>query len=299
MENQIEPKVTNAEVSQVDNSEKKVVFFDAMGERFQDVFNSRFLYEAIHGDKLKKTWQFWFFINTLAVIVFTVVSVYKISGGINEFVGTLNEKYPDAAIVIEKGKLSTKGMEDPFLENIPEDKAVFIVDTKNEIYGPSDLDSYEEGAFISAEKIYYKKNAVETQEFSFKEIDNFSFSEKDLVGFIDRHKMIINLGLGAIIFLFSWIYYSGFRLISACFWAFLLWIGGKIANANGLTFEKAYLSMLNFYAIPLLIVDGLAFFNFGFPFFTTLVILAIFVINLMQFKKLQKEVVAPIAIKNQ
>jgi len=269
--------------------EKQVGFWNFIVNRFREIFSADFLHGVLHGDKLKGTFKFWFSVNTIATFILTIFALFQINSVVNDVLTEASNKYPDAMISFDKGTLATSGIADPYLYP-GKDNTVFVIDTKGEKYDQAILNNYDAGILVAKDRIYNKKSSVETREISFKQVDNFSISEHDAVSFFYKFKLVIYFFLEVGMFVGIWIFYNGFRLISAAWWALLLWIFFQVGGIKELTYKKSYLAILNLYVIPLLIVDSLGILGYGFLFFTTIVFLIIFVVNLVKYKKLGKKI---------
>ena len=252
--------------------------------RFVEILKPNFLANNFHELDSSQTWKFWFLSNTIFTLIITVVASFGIYKFINESANYLQTKYPDAEISVKDGKISTAGLQEPvYVKN--KDNSIFVLDTKGEKYDASVLNDVSSGVFISANKIYNKKNPVEIQQYDLSQIkNNFTFTQNDIQENIWRLKLAIIL----MVFVFAWIYLNAFRLVSALWWALIFWILGLIMRVKEMNFAKAYFAILNFYIIPLALTGLILMFGVSVPFLTFIIFTIIFILNYLNLKKQQE-----------
>jgi len=264
-------------------------FFKSMLNRLRDIFKPNFVAEVIAGNKTKNSWKFWFFSNLILAGIFTVVAIFAFHFIFKKGMHIASEKYSSAAIEMKDGKLITSGIDDPIFSENKKDNTVFVLDTKEGKYAPAILDAYNGGVFISAEKIYSKENRIAVKESSFAKSQDFKYSFKDVEKIIYAHTLAIYLAVGLIVFVSVYFYFSIISLLFVLWWAAILWIIGLLAGVKELNFGKAFLAVLNLYIIKLIIVDCFGLLHFSFMFFSTLLMLAVFAVNIYKLKQLEKE----------
>ena len=264
-------------------------------KRFLEIWKPDFLGKLLRGDNEKTTWIFWFFYNAVITLLISFLIVFTLVRSLNVGIKYLATSYPDAEIIVKSGKLSTSGFNEPIFKE-EGDKSVFVLDTKNEKYESSILDKYQSGLFIGADKLYNKKNLVETQTYDISKIGkDFSMTQKDLKNKFDDNRGKLYSLFFIFIFVSVFIFFAGLKLVSAFWWTLIFWVLAMIFKIKGLTFKQTYYAVLNFYFIVLVFQAILLFTNSTFPFSTTLIFLLLFGLNFRKFK----DVVAPIASKCQ
>ncbi len=82
--------------------------------------------------------------------------------------------------------------------------------------------------------------------------------------------------------MFFW--FSVFRLVSAFWWALMLFVLTKIFDIE-CKYMTAYKAVINLYFIPTVVVFMVGFLGLNIPLMTTIIFIAIFIANLLWIKK--------------
>lgn len=249
--------------------------------RFKSIWRPNFLKNNLENINSNKTWHFWFLTNTIFAIIFSIVVAVAVVGTINKFADNFKAKYPDARVALQDGKLSLEGIQEPIFYK-DNKTSVFVVDTKEIKYNDSILNDYQEGMFITENKIIQKKSEFEKREYDFSQIkQNFVLTQNNLQDFKDKFELVIIL----VMFMGLWMYFNIFRLVSGLFWALLFWILALVMSIKQITFSKTYFAVLNLYIIPLMITTVLFLLGVAMPFITFVIFLIIFILNYQTLKK--------------
>jgi len=246
-----------------------------------------FLSDTILKEKSSgKTWGFWFFWNTVVVLILALSLWVSFSGPTNKFVqNTLNE-LPISEISLIDGEFSMIP-DTPITWTTPDsnDYGIFI-DISGNTYDREVLKKYHSGLWMDSKEIFIK-DAKSYESIFFHEIpENFSLTSQETKVFWEEYHSEIFKILALIAFVLLWIFVCLFRLLIALWWSFLVWLGGKIFDIPDLDFGKSYLAVMHFYLVPLIIESALFFgFGFAFPYSTTLFLFLIIGLNFWYIKK--------------
>ena len=250
-------------------------------KRFVEILKTDFLVKNFNEENTSKTWKFWFFGNSLVVIIIAFFAVFGVVRTVGSASDYLKQNYPNAKISIIDGKLSIDGINEP-IYYASKDGNIFVVDTKGVKYDESVLNDFKTGVFVSATKIFNKKDSVKTEQYDISQAKtNGTITEND----IQNEKVIAEIILIAMIVGFAWIYLNILRLAGGLWWALIFLILGKIMKVENIKFSKVYFSVLNFYIIPLILSLALMFFGINIPFFTFIIFLVLFIVNYVELNK--------------
>ncbi|MBD3299752.1 MAG: DUF1189 domain-containing protein, partial [Candidatus Moranbacteria bacterium] len=236
------------------------------------------------------SWAFWFLSNTLVTLIVGIYLFFAINKGILEFELFLRDEIGQAQVTLEDGVLRTTGLEEPFIFESKEENSVFIVDTKSDQYQEDFLKEYDQG-FILKDRIFYSKNnkfepvsAIPYTEMGQKV--EFNITKQKVLDWVrENRNVFISIAL-VIAICVIWLFFNLLRLLSALWWAFVLWIMALIFNIRNFTYKVSYLAVLNLLFVPLVIELLLKIlFNFWFPFETFTICVILFIINLYKLKQ--------------
>jgi len=245
----------------------------------------------------KITWLFWIVTGLIVAVIWTLSITYFVHRAFPDVIDGIDQNIPDGThLSIVDGELSIEGIEQPYIVEGEGDGSVLIIDTKGATYSPGSLDAYTSAVLVTKDGVYQKEDKVRSREFSFAEAKNFTYSKEQLMELIERSRSMITVGMAIGIFLVMTVNLLVFRLLGALWWALLLMI---IAMLFGMKekFPTYYFAVLNFYFIPLILEGVLLIFGVGIPFFTTLIFMILFFMNLLHWKRKQDEKMIPEAPK--
>jgi len=258
-------------------------------QRAIDVWKPNFIKKTLsQSEKSQKTtWLFWFITSALAAIIWAVFIASWIAREIPGVIESVDSFIPqDAKIQIVEGKLSTQNIE-PFKEEInAEDggKALFIIDTReNSEFTLEVLESYENGALVLQDK-FYLKNGNEIKTEGFESFPDFSYTKEQFMQFINAQKNTVIGGFGVLIFISMFGVLAGVRLLIALWWTAVFMLLGKLFGMQA-KWNEMYFIILNLYFIPLVIEGILLLMNIHIPFITTLLFIALFTFNKVEWNK--------------
>lgn len=278
--------------------------------RFLDVWKLDFLAKFFAGEyrDTRTTVVFWILSNIVVSFIFAVqifVGMCMVKG---ELINSVKENVADgASVTFQDGQMVVTGMDDPFFREMiatqekgASTSSVFIIDQHANTYDLGALDEYGGGLIMLHDRAYVKDGSDITQ-ILYADMPNFSVSKEQVIAYMQKYyvfpfAVLITILGGIFIFLFM----LCVRTVGALWWAAMLYVIGLIMNVH-MAFGVAYKSVLNLYLIPMLVTTLLMFVNVQIPLLTTVIFIAIFVANLLWFKKhrveeetIESEQIAPV-----
>ena len=278
--------------------------------RFLDVWKLDFLAKFFAGEyrDTRTTVVFWILSNIVVSFIFAVqifVGMCMVKG---ELINSVMENVADgASVTFQDGQMVVTGMDDPFFREMiatqekgASTSSVFIIDQHANTYDLGALDEYGGGLIMLHDRAYVKDGSDITQ-ILYADMPNFSVSKEQVIAYMQKYyvfpfAVLITILGGIFIFLFM----LCVRTVGALWWAAMLYVIGLIMNVH-MAFGVAYKSVLNLYLIPMLVTTLLMFVNVQIPLLTTVIFIAIFVANLLWFKKhrveeetIESEQIAPV-----
>ncbi len=262
-------------------------------QRFVDIWKMDFLVTFVSEKHrhTKTTVGFWivsnFFIAALLAgnfAMYFATADDKISDVITEYVPQ------DAKITMSGGQLYTENIDEPFFREITaendeqSERMVFIVDTKSHGHDITSLDEYAGGVLVLQDRVY-GKDGSEINHMLFADVPDFSFTREQVLAFIAKNATWFVVLVTFLVFCMMMLYFSVLRLVSALWWALLLWLCSRIGNYP-LSYGVSYKAILNFYFIPTLVVSIVSLVGlFTLPLMTTVIFVLIFVGNFVWIKR--------------
>lgn len=278
--------------------------------RFLDVWKLDFLAKFFAGEyrDTRTTVEFWILSNIVVSFIFAVqifVGMCMVKG---ELINSVKENVADgASVTFQDGQMIVTGVDDPFFREMiatqekgASTSSVFIIDQHANTYDLGALDEYGGGLIMLHDRAYVKDGSDITQ-ILYADMPNFSVSKEQVIAYMQKYyvfpfAVLITILGGIFIFLFM----LCVRTVGALWWAAMLYVIGLIMNVH-MAFGVAYKSVLNLYLIPMLVTTLLMFVNVQIPLLTTVIFIAIFVANLLWFKKhrveeetIESEQIAPV-----
>ncbi len=266
-------------------------------QRAKSVWKPDFLFLFVESEKKSHqiTWLFWIVTGLIVATIWTLSITYFVHSAFPDVIDGINQNIPDGAhLALVDGTLLIEGIEQPYV--VEGDGNVLIIDTEGATYSPESLNAYTSAVLVTKEGIYQKEDRIRSREFSFAEAKDLTYSKEQLMGLIERSRSMIMIGGAIGIFLVMILNLLVFRLLSALWWALILML---IAMFFGMKekFSTYYFVVLNLYFVPLILEGVLVIFGVGIPFFTTLIFMILFFMNLLHWKKKQDRIIAPEASK--
>jgi hypothetical protein len=262
-------------------------------ERVIAIWKPDFLKKFKDEKKIGRSWGFWFFWNT----VFTIAATLYVVGSLSGVKDVIEDEFPDGKFIVEDGVLRTEGVKDPYKTEL-DDGYMLIIDTKGEKYDEDILDEYSDGLFIDSERIISKQNDYKTQEFTFDKLDgDTELSKEKIVDWMEDHKVFL-YGMALLgIFVILWLLYTLLRLITALWWAFIIWIVAMVTGVKEYQdFGRCYLAILHLYFVHLVLVGGILILLLGVvPWYISWLVFGVFIgLNFWQLKQ-EDAVPSPVA----
>lgn len=252
--------------------------------------NLNFIKTVLYPEKDKvvsRTWIFWFVWNTILAVVLSVAVWFVFAqSGIKWIENEWWSTVPDFQAQVEDGVFSTN-LPQPYVIFEEAGEALIVIDTDETVYSEESLRDYRGGLVVTANEMIAREETGEYRIVNFSEFEaNLAFTKADVATFWYASKpTFIGIAI-AVVFVGLWFWLCVLRLISAAWWALVFWSIGAMASIPNWTFGKSYLSVLNFYSIPLVFEAGLLLIGVGIlPFSTLLVFGFVFGVNFYNFKK--------------
>ena len=253
--------------------------------RFLSIWKPDFFKEVLLKEKSSTpTWKFWFLWNSLLAVIATVfisLVVFSVWEKVEqEFIPSLE----DFEIEMKDGQLTTTFSEPLLWED---EGFIVALDTQGIEYDESVLHEYQEGFFITGDKLVVKDGATGDYEvLPYSDFDaHFTLSKTTIVTWLNENHGFIKTVIISVVFFLLWFFLNILRLVTALWWAFLFWIVGRLAGIKKFDFRTSYFAVLNLYFIPL-ILEGLLLINGVFiPFGTTILFGILFGMNFWTLKQ--------------
>ncbi len=268
-------------------------------KQFVDIWKLDFLTKFLSQGKSdnKTTIWFWVISSFVLTLLLLILFTFFVFGSQSKIIDATEKNVPDNAhVTITDGQLTTENIDEPFFREIDVNNAgvnygkrvAIIINTSKQVYDITSLDDYEGGILVLKDRMYVKSNTRISQ-FIFTDIPNISFSKKDVIEFEDKYflfpfSVIAGIFIGVVMFF----YFVILRLVSAFWWALMLFIIMRIFDVKE-DYAVAYKAVLNFYFIPSVVVIILWMTGFVIPLLTTMIFLAVFIANLIWYRKQNKK----------
>lgn len=252
--------------------------------------NLSFLKTVFYPEKdqaVSRTWIFWFTWNTIAAVILSVAVWFVFAEKALDWVE--NEWWntvPDFEAQVEDGVFSTN-LPQPYVIFEEAGEALAVIDTQGVEYNEESLKEYRGGLVVSANELIAREETGEYRKFNFSDFEeDVAFTKTDMETFWYQVKpRLVGVAIG-FIFVGLWFVLCIWRLLTAAWWALVFWLIGLMASIPDWTYGKSYLSVLNFYVIPLVFEAALLLIGVGaLPFSTLLVLGLVFGINFYNLKK--------------
>lgn len=171
---------------------------------------------------------------------------------IDEVVADMSVNIPEFRL--ENGEFSFEGEMPYYIGNSASE--VFVIDTTGQT-DESVLRDATSGMLITRDRLYMKRSAVETREFSLAEFKGISITKSDVVEFLPKLSWIV-----LIFIVFGFIFVLGWKLLNAVILALLGLIAEAVLKA-GLKYNN--LLNISIYALTLPMLIQLAVNLYGYP----------------------------------
>ena len=230
------------------------------------------------------TWKFWFLWNTFLSVFLAAFIAFGTFSILEEVEQEFLPSIEDFEIKMKEGQLTTTFAEPLLWED---EGFVVALDTQGAEYDESILHNYQEGFFITGDKLIVKDGETGDYEvLPYSDFDaHFTLSKTTIVTWLNENRGLIKTVIISVVFFLAWFFLNIIRLATALWWAFLFWIVGLISGIKKFDFGTSYLAVLNLYFIPLLL-EGLLLMNgVIIPFTTTILFGILFGMNFWTLKQ--------------
>jgi hypothetical protein len=178
-------------------SPSTVLLIRYIGEIFESAINPLFFRKAVQRSA-GRAFGYYLFFSTLHTVVLCVVGFWWLSDHWKPALDHLQSSLPSFEVGLNGGRLSTNLPEPITFED---EKTTMILDTSGQ---PVDLSAYDSAIAVTQTKTIFKKNRVETREFSYEMLPDFSLTTDQAYSWLGQHKQIVlwgvilTIGLGVI-----------------------------------------------------------------------------------------------------
>ncbi|MCL4441490.1 MAG: DUF1189 domain-containing protein [Firmicutes bacterium] len=168
--------------------------------QIKDSFTNFSSYRDVAGQKTGKTIKYFFILFTIIFIVWLIQFAYTFNNGTAEFVSTIKEKIPEFRLA--NGQLNVDAPQPLLVDG--GNGSVLIIDTTGQT-DESVLDKYNEGVFISRDKLINKQN-IEKKEISFADLKQVTLDKQKLLSFLPLFKwLLVIIAVFAYVFGSAWV----------------------------------------------------------------------------------------------
>ncbi|MFH1286134.1 MAG: DUF1189 family protein, partial [Candidatus Magasanikbacteria bacterium] len=180
-------------------------------------------------ENTNKAWTYFFMFMILVVVIQSVAVMWAIPRGARMFWDTAREQIPEFHAEVSSGQLSLSGFEQPFILEEYEDGEIFSVyiDTiTDEPLSPEQVfeDRVDTGFLITKNKVTaVEYGGLQTRGFSFKEMDDVSFSGGQIIDWVDHFIESILPYMIPLLMIVLFLVWSGGKLIYLILVAFIVW----------------------------------------------------------------------------
>ncbi len=267
--------------------------------RFVDVWKLDFLAKFFAGEyrDTRTTIVFWILSNIMVVFIFTMQIFFGLLMVKDDLVNGIQKNVNDgAAVAFFDGQLTIENVEDPFFREVKATNDdgqganfVVIIDQRADTYDLNALDEYASGMIFLHDRAYMKDGSDITQVL-YADVPNFSLSKEQLLEYFDRYYIFpFSIGITIVAGVFMLFFFLCLRTIGALWWALMLYVIGLVMNVH-MAYSVAYKSTLNLYFVPMIVVTLVTVVaGTQIPLLTTVIFIAVFVANLLWFKKHMKK----------
>lgn len=270
---------------------------------FSDLKNSIYnpAYYSEAGQKpLSYSLKYFLLFALLLALVGTFALSFKVIPGIKSVLNIVSEKilqyYPaELEIVIKDGKAETNVQEPYFIpvpsewqgdSKMPAIENILVIDTKS-IFSIEGFQNYKTYCLLTETNIvcYDEDNAIKITSLS--EFPDATLNKPLISSIFSKIQPFLKLAYPLIaIFIFMAVFsFYVFRLIYLLFGALVIWMVAYIKKA-GIGYKKSYQLGVHLMTAPVIITAVINFFfpHFGFPFFFTILLAVMALLNLREKK---------------
>ncbi|MFH1286990.1 MAG: DUF1189 family protein [Candidatus Magasanikbacteria bacterium] len=199
-------------------------FFTSVSRSMYDI---RWMKER-RGDT-NKAWTYFFMFMILLVAIQSVAVMWAVPRGVRMFWETARQQIPEFHAEVVAGELFLSGFEQPFILEEYDNGEIFSVyiDTlTDESISPEQVfeDRVDTGVLITKDKLTaVEYGGLRTRGFSFREIDDMTFSGGQIIEWVDHFIESILPYMIPLLMIVLFLVWSGGKLIYLILVAFIVW----------------------------------------------------------------------------
>jgi hypothetical protein len=264
---------------------------------FQNILNSIYapqFYKSLPKKSLGSAFGYYFLLSLLLTIITVVAAIFPITNGVKEFtdkmIPELVNKYPvNLQISIKNGKVSTN-VDEPYFIKLPSQKGeapqnLLVIDTKDP-FRDDVFEKYNTVAVLTKDHFYYKDTSKgEIRGNDLKNVEDFTLNKTVITNFLKHiSPYFIFITPFILLFMFLGLYLAyTVGLIHVAIVALLLFLLLKVVKPS-LSYKESFKATLFGITLGLILealfsITGSLIHFHGFPFMTTIVTLAIIILN--------------------
>lgn len=171
--------------------------------QFKASFSSFDSYSDFAAQRTGKTFKYFFLLFTIIFLVWAIPFAYNFNSGAIDLVNTVKAKIPDFRLA--DGQLEVDAPQPIVLNG--ENQTALIIDTTGKT-DESVLDKYNEGIFVSRDKIV-NKQGTQINKINFADMKQLSLDKQELLGYLPLVKWLF-----VIIAVFGYVFGAAWILIT-------------------------------------------------------------------------------------
>ena len=211
-----------------------------------------------------KAWTYF----VLFIFVFSIVVAVPTSLSARPVIKIIQKEFssraPDFKAELVKGKLIVDRAEQPYVLQIPEEKIILVVDTKNM---PKRIEDYvsttfNTGVLIGSEEVVVTDNVgMSTKSQKWPSDASFTLTKQDVEGFFSKFlQPAFYFGVVFVVFIALFVSYFVSKLYSVLVVSLVVYVSAKL---SGKTYSWKELFVMSLYAVTLPSLISLAFYLTG------------------------------------
>ncbi|MDO8664791.1 MAG: DUF1189 family protein [Candidatus Liptonbacteria bacterium] len=254
-------------------------------------------YKELQSKSLSFSFKYFYALASVLAVIATAQFSFQAIPSVTAFLAGLGPEivnsYPNELVItIKNGQASSNVAEPYFIKtpesirnenyrNVPATENFVVIDTKNQ-FTEENFTKYNSFAVVTKTSLAFRKDNGGIEIKSLKEMPDWTIDRASVASFVGKIQPFIKFS-GPFFVLISFIGFMLFfsaELIYLLFAALLIWIIAKIKKLP-LGYKKSYQAGLHIMTLPLLfgVVSTLLNIHISIPFFTTIVVVVVALIN--------------------
>jgi hypothetical protein len=227
-----------------------------------------------------KAWAYFFSFMLFIILIQMLALLVTVPRSARQMWHRVQGNIPHFSAMVEEGRLSIDGLEQPFIFESEENGERFrmVIDTQSDV-GISEEEVFDNtldtGILITeGHMAFYDAESGHMQTQAFPQDAHWQFDRDDFVTFGDRFVGNILPFLIPLAIFFVFLFWSAAKLIYLLFVSLLVWLAGMFGNRSW-EFTEVYIVGLYAITLPTLVNLLLAWLAVPFPFLYTIILFAL------------------------